>query len=70
GSGVLVCEGFDANLAAKLEQKLLTANPAKTVQVQLRSLMAPLRSSAVIQEAVGRMIVDNVERMIPIMGIH
>ena len=70
GSGVLVCEGFDANLAAKLEQKLLTANPAKTVQVQLRSLMAPLRSSAVIQEAVGRMIVDNVERMSPIMGIH
>ena len=70
GSGVLVCEGFNADLAGKLEQKLLTANPAKTVQVELRSLMAPLRTSAVIQEAAGRMIVDNVERAIPIMGMH
>ena len=70
GAGVLVCEGFDFDVAGRLEQKLLTANPAKTVQVQLRSLMSPLRTSAVIQQAVGRMLVDNVEKVIPIMGIH
>ena len=70
GAGVLVCEGFDFDLAAKLEQKLLTTNPAKTVQVQLRSLMSPLRTSAVIQQAVARMVVDNVEKLIPIMGMH
>ena len=70
GAGVLVCEGFDFDLAGKLEQKLLTANPAKTVQVQLRSLMSPLRTSAAIQQAMRGMVVDNVEKMIPIMGIH
>lgn len=70
GSGVLVCEGFEFDLAGKLEQKLLTANPAKTVQVQLRSLMSPLRASAVIQEAMGRIVVDNIEKVIPVMGMH
>lgn len=70
GAGVLVCEGFDFDLASKLEQKLLTANPAKTVQVQLRSLMSPLRTSAVIQEAVRRIVVDNIEKISPIMGMH
>jgi hypothetical protein len=62
GAGVLVCEGFDFDLASKLEQKLLTANPAKTVQVKLRSLMSPLRTSAVIREAVGRMVVADIEK--------
>ena len=70
GAGVLVCEGFDFDLASKLEQKLLTANPTKTVQVQLRSLMSPLRTSAVIQDAVRRMVVDNIEKIGPIMGMH
>jgi hypothetical protein len=70
GSGVLVCEGFDFDLASKLEQKLLTANPAKTVQVQLRSLMSPLRTSAVIREAMRRIVVDDIEKMIPKMGMH
>ena len=70
GAGVLVGEGFDFDLASKLEQKLLTANPAKTVQVKLRSLMSPLRTSAVIREAVGRMVVDDIEKMVPSMGMH
>jgi hypothetical protein len=51
GAGVLVCEGFDLDFAGKLEQKLLTANPSKTIQVQLHSLMSPLRTSVLIQSA-------------------
>lgn len=70
GSGVLVCEGFDFDLAAKLEQKLLTANPAKTVQVQLHSLMSPLRTSAVIQEAMRRLVLANIQKAIPVLGMH
>ncbi len=70
GAGVLVCEGFDFDTANKLEQKLLTANPAKTIQVKLRSLMSPLRTSAVIREATGRIVLDDIEKMLPRMGIH
>jgi len=70
GAGVLVCEGFDFDIASKLEQNLLTANPSKTVQVRLRSLMSPLRTSAVIREATGRIVVDNLEKIVPRMGMH
>jgi hypothetical protein len=56
GASVLITEGFDPDTARGLEQKALTANPAKTVQVQMHSLMSPLRTSAVIQEAVGSII--------------
>ena len=56
GAGVLISEGFDPAIAAKVRAQVLAANPARSIQVQLRSLMSPLRSSAVIQEAVGRIL--------------
>ncbi|HJW98678.1 MAG TPA: hypothetical protein VJ453_00865 [Terriglobales bacterium] len=60
GAGVLVSESFDADLASKLEQKLLLVNPVNTIQVHTRSLMSPLRTSAVIQEAVGRIVAKGI----------
>jgi hypothetical protein len=54
---VLVTEGFDAQTADSIEQKVLAANPAKSIQVEMHSLMSPLRTSAVIQSAVGSMMV-------------
>jgi hypothetical protein len=51
GAGVLISEGFDITTASKLRAQVLSANPAKLVQVQMRSLMSPLRNSAVIQKA-------------------
>lgn len=56
GAGVLISEGFDIATASKLRAQILSANPAKVVQVQMRSLMSPLRTSAVIQGAVGRIV--------------
>jgi hypothetical protein len=55
-----VSESFDADLASKLEQKLLLVNPVNTIQVHTRSLMSPLRTSAVIQEAVGRIVAKGI----------
>jgi hypothetical protein len=56
GAGVLISEGFDVATASKLRAQVLSANPARLVQVQMRSLMSPLRTSAVIQDAVGRIL--------------
>ena len=60
GSSVLVTEGFDPDTARKIEAKVLTVNPAKTVQVQMHSLMSPLRTSAVLQDAVERVVAKEV----------
>ena len=65
GAGVLISEGFDVATASRLRAQVLSANPAKVVQVQLRSLMSPLRTSAVIQEAVGRILAGCVRDAIP-----
>jgi hypothetical protein len=62
GAGVLVSEGFDPSIAANLRAQVLAANPARSIQVQLRSLMSPLRASAVIQEAVGRIFMRELQR--------
>jgi hypothetical protein len=64
GSSVLVTEGFDPDTARKIEAKVLTVNPAKTVQVELRSLMSPLRVSAVLQDAMGRLVEQEIEEVI------
>jgi hypothetical protein len=56
GHSVLITEGFDPEIARKIETKVLSANPVDTVQVQMQSLTAPLRTSAVIKEAIGRII--------------
>lgn len=53
GASVLVTEGFDAQTANSIEQKVLAANPAKSIQVEMHSLMSPLRTSAVLQGAIG-----------------
>ncbi|MBV9436986.1 MAG: hypothetical protein JOZ44_13080 [Acidobacteria bacterium] len=53
GPGVLVTEGFNAEVTNKVGQKVLTANPAKSIQVEMRSLMSPLRTSAVLQQALA-----------------
>lgn len=58
GSGVLISEGFDAGVRSNLRAQVLSANPAKSIQVH--SLMSPLRNSAVLQEAVGRILVSKV----------
>ena len=60
GPFVLITESFDPKIARGIEQKVLTANPAKSIQVQMHSLMSPLRTSAVIQEAVGRILVERI----------
>lgn len=54
GTSVLVTEGFDQDVANKLGEKMLAANPAKSIQVQRHSLMSPLRTSAAIQSAMGK----------------
>jgi hypothetical protein len=64
GSSVLVTEGFDPDTARKIEAKVLTVNPAKTVQVELRSLMSPLIVSAVLQDAMGRLVEQEIEEVI------
>lgn len=56
GASVLVTEGFDAGTANRIEQKVLAANPIKAIQVQMHSLMSPLRTSAVIQQAVEEIV--------------
>lgn len=53
GAGVLISEGFDIGLGSKLRAQVLSANPAKTLQVQMHSLMSPLQTSAVLQQAVA-----------------
>jgi len=55
GPLVLVTEGFDPATARSIEQQVLNANPTHAIEVQRRSLMSPLRTSAVVQEAIGRM---------------
>ena len=64
GSGVLISEGFDVATASKLRSQVLSANPSKVVQVQMHSLMSPLRTSSVIQEAVGRILADRISEVI------
>jgi len=64
GAGVLISEGFDDATASKLRSQVLSANPSKVVQVQMRSLMSPLRASAAIQDAVGRMVANGVRDLI------
>jgi hypothetical protein len=53
GARVLIMEGFPPEIASKVEQKVLTANPDKTITVERHSLMSPLRTSAAIQQAIG-----------------
>jgi hypothetical protein len=60
GPFVLVTEGFDPEIAKRIEQKVLTANPAKAIQVQMHSLMSPLRTSAAIREAMGRIVMGRI----------
>ena len=60
GAGVLISEGFDVATASKLRAQVLSANPARVVQVQMHSLMSPLHTSAAIQEAVGRWLTETV----------
>jgi hypothetical protein len=55
-----VTEGFDQETANKLGEKVLAANPAKSIQVQMHSLMSPLRTSAAIQSAMGKMMVARI----------
>src|SRR5207302_2133600 len=62
GAGVLISEGFDGATASKLRAQVLSANPPKLVQVQLRSLLSPVRPSAAIQEAVTRLFADRLQR--------
>jgi len=64
GAGVLISEGFDIATASKLRAQVLSANPARVVQVQMRSLMSPLRTSAVIQGAVGRIMAARISETI------
>ncbi len=59
GARVLIVEGLAPEIAAKIEQKVLTANPDKTITVQRHSLTSPLRTSAVIQQVVGSMVARN-----------
>jgi hypothetical protein len=54
GSNVLISEGFDPAVRSNLRAQVLTANPTKSIQVH--SLMSPLRNSAVLQEAMGRIL--------------
>jgi hypothetical protein len=56
GAGVLISEGFNAATSSKLRWQILSANPVNSVQVQKRSLTSPWRTSAVIQEALDRML--------------
>jgi len=60
GSGVLISEGFDVATASKLRSQVLSANPARLIQAQMHSLMSPLRTSAAIQEAVGRVVANRI----------
>src|SRR6185312_15206705 len=55
GAEVLVVENFPSELASKLTQKVLLANPEDAVTVQRHSLMSPLRNCAVIREVMGSM---------------
>src|SRR6185437_584936 len=55
GAEVLVVENFPAEIASKLAQKVLLANPENAVTVQRHSLMSPLRNCAVIREVMGSM---------------
>jgi hypothetical protein len=56
GAEVLVIENFPAEVASKLAEKVLLANPENSVSVQEHSLMSPLRNCAVIREVMGSMI--------------
>jgi hypothetical protein len=58
GSSVLIAEGLDAPVRSNLRAQVLAANPAKSIQVH--SLMSPLRNSAVLQEAVGRIVANRI----------
>ena len=60
GSGVLISEGFDVATASKLRSQVLCANPARLIQAQMHSLMSPLRTSAAIQEALGRILAGRI----------
>ena len=63
GPLVLVNEGFDPTTARNIEQQVLNANPAKSMQVQRHSLTSPLQTSAVLQEALGRIITRRVAEL-------
>jgi hypothetical protein len=56
GARVLISEGFNAATSSKLRWQLLSANPVNSVQVQMRSLTSPLRTSAVVQDALNRVL--------------
>ncbi|HVH85144.1 MAG TPA: hypothetical protein VM912_00350, partial [Terriglobales bacterium] len=60
GSGVLVSEGFDVATGSKVRTQVLAANPAKSVQVRKHTLMSPLQTSAVLKEAMGRIIAERI----------
>ncbi|HWC19048.1 MAG TPA: hypothetical protein VG498_18700 [Terriglobales bacterium] len=60
GAGVLITEGFNVVTGSKLRAQVLAANPAKTMQVRRHSLMSPLRTSAVLREAAGRLVMQQI----------
>lgn len=62
GAGVLISEGFDPGVRSSLRAQVLSANPAKSIQV--RSLMSPLRTSAVLQDAIGRILANKLAQAI------
>lgn len=55
-TSVMVTESFDPDVAKSVAEKVLTANPENTITTERHSLMAPLRTSAVIQDAIGRIL--------------
>jgi len=64
GAGVLISEGFDGATASKLRAQVLSANPSRLIQVEMHSLMSPLRSSAVIHQAAGRILANCISRRV------
>ena len=56
GGAVLVTEGFDPETIKSMGNKVLAANPAKSVQVQMHSILSPLRTSPVIHEVIARIL--------------
>jgi hypothetical protein len=59
-AAVLVTEGFDPETTRRIGEKVLAANPAKSIQVERHSLMSPLRTSAAIQDAVAKIMTKRI----------
>lgn len=64
GAEVLVVENFPSELASKLAEKVLLANPENAMTVQRHSLMSSLRNCAVLRDAVGSMMARRVAGLI------